>query len=335
MIRAPSAPSFAVLVQEFFAQRLLQQQNASAHTVASYRDTMCLLLRYFQECRGKQAADLVVADLDAPAVLAFLDDLERRRHNSIRTRNSRLAALRSFLKYAAARDPNALPVVQRVLAIPMKRFDRPLLGYLSRVEIEAILEAPNARTWSGRRDRVLLSLLYNSGARVSEAITWCRADVTLEPSRSIQIRGKGRKQRVVPLWKGTASRLKEWLSEIGAAAEAPLFPNRHGGPMSRSGVEDRLEQAIRVAAQRCASLRGRRISPHTLRHTTAMHLLQSGVEVTVIALWLGHESPETTHQYVEADLTMKERILGKVEEVSAKRSRYQPKPALLKFLEEL
>lgn len=335
MTRTLSAPSFAVLVQEFFGQRLLQQQNASAHTVASYRDTMCLLLRYFQERRGKQAADLVVTDLDAPTVLAFLDDLERRRHNSIRTRNSRLAALRSFLKYATARDPNALPVAQRVLAIPMKRFERPLLGYLSRVEVAAILEAPDARTWSGRRDRALLGLLYNSGARVSEATAWRRADVTLEPSRSIQIRGKGRKQRIVPLWKGTASRLKEWLGEIGAAVETPLFPNRHGGSLSRSGVEERLEHAVRVAAQRCVTLRGRKISPHTLRHTTAMHLLQSGVEVTVIALWLGHESPETTHQYVEADITMKERVLGKVEEVSAKRSRYQPKPALLKFLEEL
>lgn len=335
MTRIPSAPSFATLVQEFFCQRLLQQQNASGHTVASYRDTFRLLLRYLQERQGRQTVNLAVSDLDAPIVLAFLDDLERQRHNSIRTRNARLAALRSFLKYAAGRDPAALPIAQRVLAIPMKRFEQPLLGYLSREEVAALLDAPDPLTWSGRRDRALLSLLYNTGARVSEATGWRRADLSLEPCRSVQIRGKGRKQRMVPLWKSTALLLKKWLREIAEAPLTPLFPNRHGEPLSRSGVEERLGKAVQTAAQRSPTLVGRVVSPHTLRHTTAMHLLQSGVEITVIALWLGHESTETTHQYVEADMSMKERILGNLEEVSSKQIRYQAKGKLLQFLEEL
>lgn len=335
MTRKPSAPDFGTLVQEFFCQRLVQQQNASVHTVASYRDTFRLLVCYFQQHKHKQPAALTLLDLDAPAVLAFLNDLERSRHNSVRTRNARLAALRSFLKYAVARDPAALPTVQRVLAIPMKRFERRLLGYLSREEMSAILDAPDVRAWSGRRDRILFRLLYNTGARVSEAIAWRRADLSLEPSRSIQIRGKGRKHREVPLWKETARELKDWLQEIREGPEASLLPNRHGRPLSRSGVEDRLHEAVVLATERCPMLRGKVISPHTLRHTTAMHLLQSGVGITVVALWLGHESPETTHQYVEADLAMKERVLGNLEELPGRRGRYRVKDDLLQFLEGL
>src|SRR5262245_50346671 len=195
-----SAPTFATLVQEFFLQRLIQQQNASAQTVAAYRDTFRLLLTYLQTRRKKQLAALTLADLDAVVVAGFLDYLEKQRGNSIRTRNARFAALRSFLKYATARDPASLPIIQRVLAIPMKRFQRPALSYLSREEVTAILEAPAASTWSGRRDRVLFALLYNTGARVSEAIGLRRLDVSLEASLHVQITGKGRKQRVVPLW---------------------------------------------------------------------------------------------------------------------------------------
>jgi site-specific recombinase XerD len=268
-------------------------------------------------------------------VLTFLDHLEQRRGNSIPTRNVRLAALRSFLKYAAARDPTCLPAVQRVLAIPMKRSQRSLLGYLSREEMAAILVAPDGSTWSGQRDRVLFSLMYNTGARVSEAIGLRRADATLSPSRTVQIRGKGRKQRVIPLWKSTADRLREWLPRVGQAPESPLFPNAHGGPLSRSGVEDRLEAAVQTAAVNCSTLKGRRISPHTLRHTTAMHLLQSGVDITVIAIWLGHESTETTHTYVEADLAMKEKALSRVEEMSTSPLRYRADDELLRFLEGL
>jgi len=328
-------PGFAALVQEFFSQRLIAQQNASARTVASYRDMFRLLLNFFAECRGRPPTCLTLADLDAPVVLAFLDHLEQRRGNSIATRNVRLAALRSFLKYAAARDPTCLPAVQRVLAIPMKRSQRPLLGYLSREEMAAILAAPDGSTWSGQRDRVLFALMYNTGSRVSEAIGLRRGDATLSPSRTIQIHGKGRKQRVIPLWKSTADRLREWLPRIGQAAESPLFPNTHGGPLSRSGVEDRLEAAVQIAAVNCSTLKGRRISPHTLRHTTAMHLLQSGVDITVIAIWLGHESTETTHTYVEADLAMKEKALSRIEEMSSPPLRYRADDELLRFLEGL
>lgn len=330
-----SPPNFAALVQEFFCQRLIQQQNASAQTVASYRDTFRLLLSYLEQTMRKQPVTLALADLDAPTIAAFLEYLEKKRCNSIRTRNVRFAAIRSFLKYVAARDPACLPLVQRVLAIPLKRFARPALCFLSREEITAILEAPAASTWSGQRDRALFALLYNTGARVSEAITLRRADVALDPSRSVRITGKGRKQRVVPLWNSTAQGLREWLARTRADQETPLFPNRNGQPLSRSGVERRLHAAVSVAARRCPSLQNKPISPHTFRHTTAMHLLQSGVDITVIALWLGHESLATTHQYIEADLTMKERAFSKLEELPLDKIRYRASDKLLQFLEDL
>jgi integrase/recombinase XerD len=330
-----STPDFAALVQEFFCQRLIGQQNASAQTVASYRDTFRLLLGYLERSRKKQPSAVALTDLDAPTVAAFLEHLEKKRHNRVRTRNARFAAIRSFLRYAAARDPASLPIVQRVLAIPMKRFARPSLYFLSREGVTAILDAPDASTWSGRRDRVLLALMYNTGARVSEAIALRRADVSLDPSRSVRITGKGRKQRVVPLWKSTAQCVREWMALEDRGPESPLFPNRGGRPLSRSGVEVRLRSAVRTASGRCPSLRGKRISPHTLRHTTAMHLLQSGVDITVIALWLGHESLETTHQYVEADLAMKERAFAKLEELPPGKIRYRAGDKLLRFLEDL
>jgi site-specific recombinase XerD len=330
-----STPTFAALVQEFFCQRLIQQQNASDRTVASYRDTFRLLLAYLRQCRRKQPMAVALSELDAPTIAAFLDYLEAERHNGVRTRNARFAAIRSFLKYAAARDPACLPLVQRVLAIPLKRFARPALCFLSREEVTAILEAPDAVTWSGQRDRALFALLYNTGARVSEATGLRRVDIALEPSRSVRIMGKGRKQRVVPLWASTAHCLRGWLARVGADPEAPVFPNRTGGALSRSGVERRLRAAVSVAARRCPSLQGKPISPHTLRHTTAMHLLQSGVDITVIALWLGHESLETTHQYIEADLAMKERAFSKLEELPMGKVRYRPSDKLLQFLEDL
>lgn len=330
-----STPDFATLVQDFFCQRLIQQQNASAQTVASYRDTFRLLLGYLGQSRQKPPVALSLTDLDAPVIAAFLDHLEKDRHNSIRTRNARFAAIRSFLNYAAARDPAHLALVQRVLAIPLKRYARQALSFLSRAEVTAILEAPAAATWSGHRDRVLFALLYNTGARVSEAIGLRRLDVTLEPARTVRITGKGRKQRVVPLWKNTAQGVREWLARLGPDPEAPLFPSRDGRPLSRSGVERRLQSAVRKATPGCPTLRGKSISPHTFRHTTAMHLLQSGVDITVIALWLGHESLETTHQYIEADLAMKERAFSKLEELPPGKTRYCASDKLLQFLEDL
>jgi integrase/recombinase XerD len=335
MTTTTAVPDFATLVREFFCGRLIAQQNVSTRTVASYRDTFRLLLNFFAECRGRPPTALALVDLDAPTVLAFLDHLEQRRSNCVRTRNARLAALRSFLKYAVSRDPVCLPVVQRVLAIPMKRFPRPLLEYLSRDEIAAIQAAPAESTWSGQRDRVLFTLMYNTGARVSEAIGLRRSDVELARSRTVRIEGKGRKQRVIPLWPSTADRLREWLPRIGQEPDRPLFPNSRGGSLSRSGVEARLQEAVRIAMVRCPTLTGRRISPHTLRHTTAMHLLQAGVDITVIALWLGHEGTETTHHYIEANLAMKEKALSRIEEMPIPPLRYRADDELLRFLEGL
>jgi integrase/recombinase XerD len=305
-----SHPGFAALVQEFFCVRLVQQQNASARTGASYRDTFRLLLGYFEQVHRKRPTALALPDLDAPAVTAFLDYLEKERRNGARPRNARFAAIRSFMRYAASRDPASLPVAQRVLAIPLKRFARPMMPSLSRDEMAAVLGAPDGATWSGRRDRALFALMYNTGARVSEAIAVRRADVALDAARSVRLTGKGRKGRTVPLWKSTAEQLRAWAAGIAAGPESYLFPNRSGGQLSRSGVEKRLAEAVRVASGRCPSLRGKPVSPHTLRHTTAMHLLQSGVDITVIALWLGHESTGTTHQYVEANLAMKDQTLA-------------------------
>lgn len=335
MKRTGHSPNFAGLVQSFFCERLIQQQNVSTHTVASYRDTFRLLFRYFRKRRHKEPSTIEIADMDAPTVLAFLNDLERHRSNTIRTRNVRLAALRSFMKHAGACDPAALPIAQRVLAIPQKRFNRPLLSYLTREEITAVVEAPNLQTWSGRRDRALLTLMYNTGIRVSEAVGVSRDDVQLDRRRTVQVFGKGRKERQIPLWKTTAVLLANWFKEIEPGPQTPLFPNRQGKAMSRSGVEHRLQQAVVAASQRCSSLRGRHVSPHTLRHTTAMHLLQAGVDITTIALWLGHENPKTTHHYIEADLAMKQRALESVEGLPAGKGRYHAKDDLLKFLDGL
>ncbi len=330
-----ATPTFPTLLQDFFHQHLVAQRQASSRTVASYRDAFRLLLTFAHDRLHKPPSAITLSDLDAPLLLAFLDHLEGTRHNGARTRNARLAALRSFLHYAAVRDPTALAVIQRALAIPTKRFDRPLLGFLSRVEIDALLTAPDRSTWSGHRDHVLFITLYNTGARVSEIIGVRVADLVLEPVAHVRLHGKGRKDRTVPLWKSTAKRLKEWLPRVKTGPDTPLFPNGRGVALSRSGVERRLRAAVARASVGCASLATRRISPHTFRHTTAMHLLQSGVDLSVIALWLGHESLDTTHLYVEADLGMKERALAKMQDPPSGRWRYHASDRLLAFLEGL
>jgi site-specific recombinase XerD len=331
----PPTAGFPALLQQFFQRRLLAERGASAHTIASYRDTFELLLRYAERQTGRTASALTLADLDAPLVLAFLDHLEHERCNTPRTRNLRLTAIRSFMRYASLRDPAALPVAERVLAISPKRFDRPPLDFLTRAEVEALLAAPDQASWSGQRDAVLLAVLYNSGARVSELAGLRVADLLLDRASALHLHGKGRKERVVPLWKRTASQLRGWLPRIDESPDAPVFPNRTGKPMTRSGIEQRLRVAITKASQRCPSLAARRISPHTLRHTTAMHLLQSGVDITVIALWLGHEDTATTHLYIEADLAMKEAALKRLDEPSLKPVRYKAPDRLLAFLEAL
>lgn len=328
--------SVATLVQDFFSQRLLAQRNASPQTIASYRDTFRLLLLFVQYHLKKAPSSLSREDLDAPLILAFLEHLEHTRQNSIRTRNARLTAIRSFMHYVALREPTTLPQVQRILAIPMKRFDRPLLGFLSREEMQAIIDAPDGSTRAGQRDQAMFATFYNTGARVSELTGAKIEDISLNGSACIRLHGKGRKERVVPLWRSTAKRLHDWLRHLNPPTRSPVFPNRAGQPMTRAGVEYRLRVAVSKAAARCPSLAHKNVSPHCVRHTTAMHLLQSGVELTTIALWLGHESPSTTHLYIEADLNMKERALEKLQDLKAKKAgRYHASDAVLAFLARL
>lgn len=327
--------SFPCLLQQFFVQRLMQQLHASPCTVAAYRDTFRLLLAFTHRQLGKQPNDLALEDLSAVLILDFLKYLEVERHNSIRSRNIRFAAIRSFMRYVAFQKPSALAVAQSVLAIPMKRFEQPLIGFLSREHIEAILAAPDRNTWAGQRDRVMLSTLYNTGARVSELTGMRVGDLTLAPSASVRIHGKGRKERFVPLWSDTAAQLKRWLRAYLRSHEDPLFPNRSGGRMTRIGLTERLRLAAKRAARQYPELHKRRIFPHLIRHSIAMHMLQAGVDITVITLWLGHESPATTHRYVEADLAMKERALKTLQAPSQATLRYKPKDKVLQFLQNL
>lgn len=334
MVRAPTIP-FPTLVQDFFLRRLVQERGVRARTIESYRDAFELLLTFAARRTGRPPSALVLADLDAPLVLAFLDHLETDRGNVPRTRNARLAAIRSFMRYASLRDPTSLPIAQRVLAIPSKRFDRPVLGFLSRDEVTAILHAPDRGTWSGHRDAVLFATLYNTGARVSEVIGLRVRDVLTDRNTAVHLRGKGRKDRAIPLWKNTAKDLRSWLRRIPADPDAVVFPNRAGAPLSRSGVRDWLDRAVAVAERHCASLHGKRVTPHTLRHSTAMHLLQSGADLAVIALWLGHASPAATHQYLEADLAAKEATLCRLTDPAPAPPRFRPSDRLLAFLDSL
>jgi len=331
-----SAPTeFAKLLQSFFTERLLQQQNVSPKTIVAYRDTFRLLLNYAQRVKTIVPEKMTLFDFNAPLILDFLNHLETERHNMVRSRNARLAGVRAFAHFVTLRCPASLQVMQQILAIPMKRFEKPLLGFLSREEIKALLNAPDITTWCGHRDRIMFELLYNTGARVSELLDMKVADVMLANTSSVRLHGKGRKQRTVPLWKETAVNVRQWLKFAGLSPDQPLVPNRSGALMTRTNVADRLALAITVATKQCPQLKGRKISPHSLRHTTAMHLLQSGVDITVIALWLGHENPATTHGYVEADLKMKERALATISPPEIKRKRYQPNDTLLRFLESL
>jgi site-specific recombinase XerD len=322
-------------LQSYFCSYLIGQRDLSQRTIRSYRDTFRLLLRFLQRQVGIQPDALSVDNLDAPRILAFLADLEMSRGNCARSRNARLTAIRSFLRHAAAADPLLLPVAQRVLAIPMKRFDRAVIGHLTPDQMQAILDAPDKATFAGQRDRLLLLLLYNTGARVSELVEMKVQDVCLQSRASIHVRGKGRKHRAVPLWRQTVKLLRPWLQRAGVTPESPLLPNARGGSMSRSGIAQRLRQAVIHATTKCPALVSARVSPHTIRHTTAMHLLQSGVDLSVIAMWLGHESIQTTHQYLEADLESKRKALACLKPPRIRQPHRHPATPLMRFLEEL
>ena len=328
--------SFPTLLQGFFCGRLIEQRDMSPKTIAAYRDTFRLLLRYIEREGGGQPSGIALESLNADVIVDFLDYLEHERGNSTRTRNARLAAIRSFFQYAAYEAPQSLATINRVLAIPMKRFDRPSVRYLSRSEIDALIASPNRETWAGKRDHAMFTTLYNTGARVSELTAIRLADVSMtHPTCCVLLHGKGRKERSVPLWRSTSKLLRRWIRELPDKGEHPLFPNSKGTTLSRSAVELRLKRAAFSAATLCPSLKNKIVSPHTIRHTTAMHLLHAGVDLSVIALWLGHESIQTTHTYLEADLTTKEQALSRVGPLPVPRKRFTAKDPLLGFLEGL
>lgn len=333
--KTSARPSFPTLVQSFFTDYLLHQRALSPNTIAAYRDAMMLFLDFAENRLGKAASMLQLSDFTPERILEFLNDLEQQRHNCVRSRNLRLMALRAFLKFAARRDITALHVLEQALGIPTKRSERPMLGFLTHEEMLAVIGEPG-NTWTAQRDHLLWTLLYNTGARVSELIGVRVADVVLEASAYVHLQGKGRKRRAVPLWRSTVREIRTWLQHNPAlVADAPLLPNRDGHPMTRNNVNQRLKIAVARATQVYPSLAERHVSPHCIRHTTAMAMLQSGVAFNVIALWLGHESIATTHRYVEANLAMKEQALARLQEPANLPARYRPPDKLRQFLEAL
>ena len=327
--------AIAATMQAFFAERLITQRRASPHTVAAYRDTLRLLAGFAAERTGTPPCRLDIADLDAPMIAAFLDHLERERGNSIRTRNARLAAVHSLFTFAALRHPEHAADIARVLAIPAKRGDQAIVTFLTDPQAETLLAAPDAATRTGRRDHAWIQLAIQTGLRASELTSLVISDVHLRASAYVACHGKGRKDRITPLTPATVATLRSWLAEHAGEPGAPLFPTSHGGPMSTDALQQRLTIHAATAARTCPDLTGTKITPHVLRHTAAMRLLHAGVDVTVIALWLGHESVRTTHIYLAADLALKEQALNRTTPLGGTPGRYQPSDRLLAFLEAL
>ena len=330
-----STTSFASILTRFFTQRLMQQRHASAHTLSSYRDTFRLLLRFAKVQTGKEPSSLTWDQIDAPLISAFLDDLQEHRNITARSRNLRLTAIRSLFRYAAFELPMHGEQIQRVLAIPSKRCTHQQVGYLNRPEVDALLGAPNQETWSGRRDYAWLLLAVQSGLRLSELTGLTREDVHLGTGAYVRVIGKGRKERCTPLAKQTAAVLQAWLQTPTHGNSQVVFPNRSGSRLSSDGIQYLLAKHTATACEICPSLGDKRVSPHVLRHTAAMNLLQAGVDTTVIAMWLGHESVETTHVYLEADLELKRRMLEKTTPQGGSSAVYKPEDTLLAFLKNL
>jgi len=327
--------TLAPTLQAFFTDRLAQQRQASSHTVAAYRDALKLLLGFAAQHTGKQPCTLAIADLDAPVIGAFLDHLEHERGNSVRTRNARLAAVHALFRFAALRHPEQAATIQRVLAIPPKRFDHTIITYLTESETTALLAAPDRTTWAGQRDHALLTLAVQTGLRVSELAALLRAHIHLGVGAHVTCLGKGRKQRITPLTATTVAVINGWLTGHDGLPIDPLFPTRLGTPMSRDAIERRLTKHATTAALTAPTLAEKKISPHTLRHTAAMRLLHADVDSTVIALWLGHENVATTQIYIHADLALKEQALARTAPLGTTPGRYRPSDTLMTFLENL
>ena len=325
----------APFVQSFFTERLVNQRQASPHTIAAYRLTFSLLLRFARDRLGKAPSDLGLEDLDAPLVASFLQHLERDRKNSVQTRNARLAAIRSFYRYIAVLVPDHADRVKRVLDIPCKRFDRELVDFLSRSEFEALLAAPDRTSWHGRRDHALLLCAIQTGLRASELVN-LRID-QIVPGKHAHVRctGKGRKERCVPLTRQTIDVVRSWLKLRGGGPLDPVFPSSRRGVLSLDALEKMVKKHAATAAKACPSLREKRVTPHVLRHTAAMQLRQAGVDLSVIALWLGHESIETTQIYLQADLASREAAVSRLAPVETGYRRFQATDGLLAFLQGL
>jgi site-specific recombinase XerD len=326
---------FPRLVEAFFTERLLRQRNASPETVAGYRDAFRLLLRFAARRLKKEPSKLALKELDARFIGEFLDHLEAERSNSIRTRNARLAAIHSFFRYVSFEEPSCADQCRRILAIPSKRYERRPIAYLTREEIDALVAAPDTTTWIGRRDQVLLLVAIQTGLRVSELIGLQRQDVVLGRGAHVRCKGKGRKQRCTPLRKEAVKLLVPWLRKGPQDTVAPVFPSTRGGSLSRDAVERLVTRHRQTAARRCPSLKRKTVTPHVLRHTAAMELLQHGIDRAVIALWLGHESVETTQMYLHADLRLKEQAMSRISPMNVKSRRYRPDDKLLAFLEDI
>jgi site-specific recombinase XerD len=319
--------ALAPTLQAFFTDRLARQRQASGHTIAAYRDAVKLLLVFAVEQTGKPPSRLDIADLDAPLIGAFLNQLETGRGNSARTRNARLAAIHSLFRYAALRHPEDAAVIARVLAIPPKRFDKALITYLTEQEITALLAAPDQATWTGRRDHAVLRATELTGLTIG--------DVHLGTGAHVSCLGKGRKQRITPLTAATTAVLAGWLAERGGLPADPLFITRRGTPLSRDALERRIARYTATAARTCPALREKKVSPHVLRHSAAMRLLNAGVDTTVIALWMGHENVATTQVYIHADLALKERAIARTAPQDTPPGRYHPPDVVLAFLDGL
>ena len=326
---------FPFLLQSFFSDRLMRQRQASPHTIASYRDTFRMFLVFAGQRLKKAPSMLRLDDLDTPFIGAFLDHLEKERGNSARSRNVRLAAIHSFFRYVALHDPVHSALAQRVLAMPIKRYHRKQIQFLTRPEIAALIATPDQKTWAGRRDRTLLLVAVQTGLRLSELTGLCCEDVALSTGAYLRCTGKGRKERCTPLRRETTAALRVWLLERNGQPGDPVFPNARGQVLSSDGVEYILAKYTLIARQRCPSLEKKRVTPHVLRHTAAMELLQSGVDRSVIALWLGHESMDTTQIYLHADLEMKGKALAKTSPFGIQIRRYRPDDKLLAFLKSL
>ena len=326
---------FPRLLTAFFTDRLMQQLQASPHTIASYRDRFRLLVRHARKVLKKAPTQLELGDLDTDFLGAFLSHLENQRGNDARTRNTRLAAIRSFFGYVASHEPQHAALAQRVLAMPNKRHTRRPVDFLNRDEVEALLRAPDLRTRAGRRDRTLLLVAVQTGLRASELFGLRCGDVQLGPGAHLRCHGKGRKERCTPLRKDAAAALRNWLEELRGEPDTPVFPNQRGGSLSHDGLDYLLAKHLTVARAACPSLKNKRVTPHVLRHTAAMDLLQNGVDRAVIALWLGHESVETTYVYLHADLKLKEKAMAKTTPSQLPPNRYRPDDEVLAFLNSL